>query len=217
MLGPFCLFLCSCPLLSLSPWRHCVAVPPASLSPGVIIPPLLCLSFSCSSSCHPSVFIIVSPSSPCHRCLVLLLIVAAAGHCHCHSIHDPPHEQLLMGLEVGGVSGIVVGWSLWSPEAIHSSHNPPYEQRLIGMGWVLCCSVVGFLFFRSWSWSQCWCLSSLWRPALIVSGWCCHHWIEHFSGSWLVYESHQNPVGSNGIPPGIVGSSGILPGIGGGV
>ena len=108
--------------------------------------------------------VVVSPSSPCHCSLVLRLVDAAAGHCHCHSTCDPPHKQLLMGLEAGGVSGVVIGWLLWGPEAVCSPHNPPYEQKLIGVGWVPCCSVVVFLFFWSWSWYLS--SSSLWAPGL---------------------------------------------------
>ena len=79
-------------------------------------PPIVILSLSSSSSSHccpPNCHLM---SSLCCHSLIILLIVAAAGCCHCHFICDPPHEQLLMGLEVGGVSGVVTGgfWELFT-------------------------------------------------------------------------------------------------------
>ena len=66
----------------------------------------------------------------------------------CRSTHHPPHEQLLVGLGVVGVSsismgghggalalifGVVAGFRrIW----VHSdsTYIPPYEQGLVGMG-----------------------------------------------------------------------------------
>jgi hypothetical protein len=50
------------------------------------------------------------PGDKCFLCLVLGSMVVMVSsppsplHCHCHqSIHDPPHEQLLMRLGMGSV------------------------------------------------------------------------------------------------------------------
>jgi hypothetical protein len=62
--------------------------------------------------------------------LVFLVVILVLWVCaivvlrrhQCRSTHHPPHEQLLMGLEVGGVSSMV------HP---HSTHHPPHEQLLV--------------------------------------------------------------------------------------
>ena len=107
----------------------------------VILSLLSSSSLSSSSSHYPPIFVVVWSSpccchhlvislSPCH-CLTIVpccpslvlrlsfLIASAAGCCHCHFTHDLPHKQLLMGLEVDGVSGIIVGWLLCPSLACH--------------------------------------------------------------------------------------------------
>jgi hypothetical protein len=71
-------------------------VPSLSLLPTHSCPPILVLILLLTHCCH----IIILLSSFSHCCV-------PASPCHC-STHNPPHEQLLMRLGVGGVSLCVV-------------------------------------------------------------------------------------------------------------
>src|SRR6202041_2757809 len=108
-----------------------------------------------------------SPATPCFPCppcsprrptpLVVILVIVL-GHPHCHSTHDPPHEQLLARLGVGGVSSIrgspgvfVVCCRSPSPPLLvgaaachrRPTCDPPHEQLLVrlGAGGVVSCSL----------------------------------------------------------------------------
>jgi hypothetical protein len=62
-------------------------------------------------------------------------------HC-CHSTHDPPHKQLLVGLGAGVVSSIMCQcWHHWGMQPV--APKPPCEQVLTAVG------------------GGCWCLPSL--------------------------------------------------------
>jgi hypothetical protein len=54
--------------------------------------------------CHPQSFKLPLPSHSIH----LLSSSQPPCHCHHHSTCDPPHEQLLVGLEAGGALSSVV-------------------------------------------------------------------------------------------------------------
>jgi len=62
-------------------------------------------------------------------------------HCHHHSTHGPPHEQLLVRLEVGSVSLFIIPSLLLLIVATathcchcYSTHDPPHKQWLMRLG-----------------------------------------------------------------------------------
>jgi hypothetical protein len=116
-------------LLSLYPLRSFAHLPRL-----VLVVVVLAVWFSSSSSLSSP-----SLSSSCPRVFVVGGWWTAP---HCYSTHDPPHEQLLMRLGVGGVSlPSLPSFSLPSCSSCRfrrfrhrSTHDPPHEQLLVRLG-----------------------------------------------------------------------------------
>jgi hypothetical protein len=130
--------------------------------------------WGCCRGGGPQVLVILPSSllSSCPHCcrpaaLIITIIVVVLGHCHCHSTHNPPHEQLLVRLGTGGVSSIgcclpgviVVCHCSPSPPllvAAAACHHPtcdsPHKQLLMRLGAgcvIFCLSLVPSLCSQS--------------------------------------------------------------------